>query len=157
MSTLVAPPDTHDRDQRESREVKIDKHSVNLWQLVGNGTINSVHVDQRGHLNPATTPNEVPLSRTRFQMQEGPFFTRPTTPPPPPQPTSPPPAPRKDPKRAPLGRIDNKVYAREIKGLEEEICALEEDNACLKTYVHLQAKVIDGFCHLHLLGHGGQQ
>ena len=159
MPTPVTPPDTNDRDQRESREVPIDKHSINLWELVGAGIINSTDVDKRGHLSPAASPNAVPLSltRTRFQMQERPVFPRPTTPPPPPPPSSPPPAPRKELKRAPLGRIDNKVYAREIKELEGEICALKQDKARLKTHVHLQAKVIDGFCHLYLSDYGGQQ
>lgn len=160
MATLVQPPDTHDRNQRESREVLIDKHPINLWQLVGAGVINSADVDQRGHLSPAASPNAVPssLTRTRFQMQERPVvIPRPTTPPPPPAPTSPPPAPRKEPKRAPLGRIDNKVYAREIKDLESEICVLKQDRARLKTHVHLQAKVINGFCNLYLSDYGDQQ
>ena len=159
MPTPVTPPDTYDRDQRESREVPIDKHSINLWELVGAGVINSADVDNRFHLSPAVSPNAVPLSltRTRFQMQERPVFPRPTTPPPPPAPTSPPPAPRKEPKRAPLGRIDNKVYAREIKELEDEICVLKQDKTRLEKHVYLQENVIQGFCRVHLSDYYGRQ
>ena len=54
----VPPSDTHDRGQRESREVPIDNHPMNRWCRAGAGLINSADVDWRGY--PAATPDEVP-------------------------------------------------------------------------------------------------
>ena len=155
MPGRVPPPDTHDRPQRESREVPIETRSLNIWQRAA---LDDVVVDERGNVSPGAPPSAVPLSlTTRFQMQERPVFPRPATPPPPPVPTSPPPAPRKDPKRAPLGRIDNKVYAGEIKDLEDEICVLKKDKARLEKYVDMQGNVIEGFCRIHLFDYYGRQ
>lgn len=154
----VPPSDTHDRGQRESREVPIDNHPMNRWRRAGAGLINSADVDWRGY--PVATPDdEVPaslLTCTPFQMQEKPLLTRPVTPPPPPRPTSPPPAPCKRPKRTPLGCIDNKVYSGEIECLEGKICTLENDKVRLEERLEKQKQkivikiVIDGFCHLDL-------